>query len=359
MRLATRLLFSGLLTLSVFLFASLSSSQARTTGICTVATEAATSVTSTSAVLHGSTKDCGVSGTYTFDYGKTTGYGSTTSAATVTSTTDSAATISGLSPSTTYHFRFRWSGSGTPGGDRTFTTSAASSGGGGGTESADVGVTKTASAASVRVGSKVTFTMVVKNHGTADAIGVTLTDALPAGLTLVSATTTKGSCSGSSTIFCTIGSLGNGSSATVTIVVTAAVAGAIKNTAEIGATNPDPNVGANNRSSVTVTVGSGGTPPPGAGPPVPRSISMSVGRTSASGRVSAGGFGACFAGVKVELQRQKGSTWVKAGSGRTTASGKYSLKHSAVAGLYRARAPELMIGDRRCLAATSRSARTP
>lgn len=354
----SRALLSGLLTLSVVLFASLSSAQARTTGACTVNTNAATSVGSTSAVLHGSTPECTPSGTYTFDYGTTAGYGSTTPAATVTSLTDSAATITGLSPSTTYHFRFRWSGSGTPGGDRTFTTSAAS-GGGGGTESADVGVTKTASPESVRVGSKVTFTLVVKNHGPADAIGVTLADPLPAGLTLVSSSTTKGSCSGSSTVSCTIGSLSNGSSATVTIVVTAAVAGAIKNTAEIGATNPDPNVGANNRSSVTVTVTSGGTPPPGPGPPVPRSISLSVGRTSASGRVSAGGFGACFAGVKVELQRRKGSTWVKAGSGRTTASGKYSLKHSAVAGLYRARAPELMIGDRRCLAATSRSVQAP
>lgn len=357
MRLASRLLFSGLLTLSVFLFASISSSQARTTGVCTIATNAATSVGSTSAVLHGSTLDCEpISGTYRFDYGTTTAYGSITPSRAVTSLSDSTETITGLSPGTTYHFRFRWSGGGgSLGADRTFTTSSAGSGGGG-TESADVGVTKTASPASVRAGTKVTFSLVVKNYGPADAIGVTLTDSLPAGLTLVSASTTKGSCSG--TVSCTIGSLGKNASATVTIVVTATVAGAIKNTAEIGATNPDPNVGANNRSSVTLTVTSAGTPPP-SGSPVARSISLSVGRTSASGRMTAAGFGACAAGVKVELQRRKGSAWVKVGSGRTKASGTYSLKRSAVAGLYRARAPEVTIGDRRCLAATSRSVRAP
>lgn len=85
----SRALLSGLLTLSVFLFASLSSSQARTTGMCNTVTNAATSVTSTSAVLHGSIEGgCPASGTFTFDYGKTTGYGSTTPAKAVTKPVD-------------------------------------------------------------------------------------------------------------------------------------------------------------------------------------------------------------------------------------------------------------------------------
>src|SRR5437899_11766790 len=55
-------------------------------------------------------------------------------------------------------------------------------------ESADVGVTVTADKATYKVGDLVTYTVTVKDYSGTDASGVKLTDVLPAGLELVSAT---------------------------------------------------------------------------------------------------------------------------------------------------------------------------
>src|SRR5690606_26727340 len=54
--------------------------------------------------------------------------------------------------------------------------------------SADLSLTKTVSDTAPNVGSDVTFTISVHNAGPNDATGVTVRDALPAGLTFVSAT---------------------------------------------------------------------------------------------------------------------------------------------------------------------------
>ncbi|WP_415879917.1 choice-of-anchor Q domain-containing protein [Methylomonas sp. TEB] len=83
---------------------------------------------------------------------------------------------------------------------------------------ADLAVSGTVSAAMVR--DSLTWTIVVKNNGTADATGVTLIDTLPAsGLSSISATTSQGSCSAPSSgkITCRLGGLANTASATVTV----------------------------------------------------------------------------------------------------------------------------------------------
>ena len=96
------------------------------TGSPVVITSPATNVTSSSATLNGSVDPHGLITNIHFQYGTTTSYGHTTPNRTRTGNTyqNVAANISGLSASTTYHFRIvATNGAGTgDGGDRTFTT---------------------------------------------------------------------------------------------------------------------------------------------------------------------------------------------------------------------------------------------
>ena len=94
-----------------------------------VTTIAATNVASFSATLNGSLNPYGTTTTVYFQYGLTTSYGSITAMHTQTGTTTRAITanLSGLTVSTTYHFRIvAHEGSSTSyGSDRTFTTLSA------------------------------------------------------------------------------------------------------------------------------------------------------------------------------------------------------------------------------------------
>jgi len=83
---------------------------------------------------------------------------------------------------------------------------------------ADVALVKTAPTEAI-VGSNVTFAITVTNHGPEIAFDVNVTDALPAGLNLVSATTSIGSVTNSgNTVLATLGALPPGAGALVTIV---------------------------------------------------------------------------------------------------------------------------------------------
>jgi homoserine acetyltransferase len=96
------------------------------TGSPVVITNPATNVTSSSATLNGTVDPHGLTTTVYFQYGTTTSYGLTTAAQSKTGNTYQAvaANISGLTASTTYHFRIVATNSaGTGyGSDRTFTT---------------------------------------------------------------------------------------------------------------------------------------------------------------------------------------------------------------------------------------------
>ncbi len=118
--------------------------------------------------------------------------------------------------------------------------------------SADVKLAKTASPASIGVGNNVTYTVLVSNAGPSNATNVMVTDVLPAQTMFVSASSTQGSCSGTSTVTCSLGALANGASATVTIVATATSSGTVSNTATVTATEGDPNT-SNNSSTATST----------------------------------------------------------------------------------------------------------
>jgi uncharacterized repeat protein (TIGR01451 family) len=95
----------------------------------------------------------------------------------------------------------------------------------------DVEVTVNDSPDPVNFGNNLTYTITVKNNGEITATGVTLTDTLPAGAALVSANSTAGTCSGTTSINCNIGTLNGGATATVTIVVMPPAVSFIHNTA--------------------------------------------------------------------------------------------------------------------------------
>jgi uncharacterized repeat protein (TIGR01451 family) len=122
--------------------------------------------------------------------------------------------------------------------------------------SADLSVTKSDNPDPVDVGLNVTYTVVVTDNGPDTATNVTLTDTLPASVNFVSATPTQGTCGAPSggVITCSLGTLVNGASATVTVVVTTTTAGVIANTASVSADQTDPNL-ANNSVTETTNVG--------------------------------------------------------------------------------------------------------
>ncbi len=97
--------------------------------------------------------------------------------------------------------------------------------------------------------------------------------------------------------------------------------------------------------------------PPGDTPQVvqhPRSVSLTVARRVARGKVSArDGFAQCGRQVPVVLQRRAGSAWRTVKTTRTDGGGRYQSRLSR-RGQYRATAPQVVqSGGHRCLSATS------
>jgi len=117
--------------------------------------------------------------------------------------------------------------------------------------SADIQVTKTVDDATPLVGANVTYTILAQNNGPDDATGVEITDALPAGVTFVSATPSVGSYDSASGLW-TIGDFANGASATLTIVVTVESPDPVLNTATVTHSDQfDPAPG-NNSSGISL-----------------------------------------------------------------------------------------------------------
>jgi uncharacterized repeat protein (TIGR01451 family) len=115
--------------------------------------------------------------------------------------------------------------------------------------SADLAITNSDSPDPVVVGSPLTYTVTVTNHGPSAANDVTMTDSLLA--PFASAATSQGSCSGTTNLTCNLGTLSSGSSATVTVVVTPNKPGGISSTASVAAIEPDPDMSNNSATQVT------------------------------------------------------------------------------------------------------------
>ena len=119
--------------------------------------------------------------------------------------------------------------------------------------SADLAITKSA-AARVSNGQNLTYSIAVQNNGPANANGVTVSDTLPSGATVVSATATQGICADSGIVTCDLGTVAAGSQAGVSIIITvplSARGSTISNTATVSGTEPDPNPGNNTSTAKT------------------------------------------------------------------------------------------------------------
>jgi len=86
---------------------------------------------------------------------------------------------------------------------------------------ADVEITKSVDNPYPNEGGTIVYTLTAKNNGGGTATNVTVTDTLPADVTLVSAIPSQGSaCTGTTVVSCNLGTITNGNTATVTITAT-------------------------------------------------------------------------------------------------------------------------------------------
>jgi large repetitive protein len=116
--------------------------------------------------------------------------------------------------------------------------------------SAELSTKKTADKTAANIGEIVNFTITLTNAGPSSASNVVISDLLPAGLELVSNTTSMGAYNSSTGIW----TIGNATPGTHTLTINAKViaSGSITNTAKItGSDTPDPD-SSNNTSSVTI-----------------------------------------------------------------------------------------------------------
>jgi len=113
--------------------------------------------------------------------------------------------------------------------------------------STDISATQTVSNSAPVVGTEVTFSVTVLNNGAIEATGVSVSDVLPAGYSLISGSPSIGAWVAPNW---TVGKLASGSSAKLTIVAKVLETGPYENTVSASVTEPDINA-ANNTATIT------------------------------------------------------------------------------------------------------------
>jgi uncharacterized repeat protein (TIGR01451 family) len=119
---------------------------------------------------------------------------------------------------------------------------------------ADISLSKSVSPTPLFSGNSLTYHLVAVNNGPDAATSVVVTDPLPAGTTLASASASQGTFSGTTTLSFALGTINPNASASITVIVNvgATTTGLISNTASVSSATIDPNT-ANNTATATTT----------------------------------------------------------------------------------------------------------
>ncbi|MFD7154615.1 LPXTG cell wall anchor domain-containing protein [Kribbella sp. NPDC059898] len=124
------------------------------------------------------------------------------------------------------------------------------------TTAADLAITKTVQPSPLVAGGEAVYRLTVHNTGPSTAQQVSVTDAVPAGLSVLDATSADGTCTtANATVTCALGAVAANRNAVVVIrvAVAASQTGAVTNAASVSSktTDPDPS---NNKTEVTTDV---------------------------------------------------------------------------------------------------------
>jgi len=121
--------------------------------------------------------------------------------------------------------------------------------------SIDLSVTKTSDRPAVWEGDRLTYSFVVSNRGPSTANNARLSDALPPGMIVNSATTSVGFCSlQAGLVTCSFGQIAPGNSVTISIVGTVPAADMITNVVNVFANEQDLNFANNTAGTVSVVI---------------------------------------------------------------------------------------------------------
>jgi uncharacterized repeat protein (TIGR01451 family) len=115
----------------------------------------------------------------------------------------------------------------------------------------DLSVNASASTDAIPLGSSVSFTTLVSNAGPGTATNVTTVHTFGGGGSIVSATSSQGSCSGTNPITCSLGSVALGGQATITITVSSSSVAALTQSVVVSSDQKDTNVANNSASAQT------------------------------------------------------------------------------------------------------------
>ena len=126
-----------------------------------------------------------------------------------------------------------------------------------GNPSTNLSVAKSDTPDPVVLGNNLTYTVTATNNGPCSSPSVTVTDTLPGNVAFVSSTPSQGTCSGTSTVTCPLGTLASGDSETVTIVVTPTLTGTLSNSASVADRQTTDSSTGDNSASESTTVNPG------------------------------------------------------------------------------------------------------
>ncbi len=195
-------------------------------------------------------------------------------------------------------------------------------------------LTNTGMPSPIDPGSLLTYTIAYANHGTDAAHGVTISDTLPSGLTIMTASNGGAYDSGSRTVTWSLPDLAAGASGSVTLTVlvdSTAPAGVLTDTATLSASNTSAPISADAMTAVNAVATTGGGGAGGGLAGASGSGMAGSSGTGAGGSVSSGAGGSVSSGAGGSVSSGAGGS-VSSGAGGSVSSGAGGGVSSGTAG---------------------------